>query len=139
MKIHVAFSSLARQAACLTGHPATFLTAVIMILVWGATGPFFQYSDTWQLVINTSTTIVTFLMVFLIQSSQNRDTIAIHVKLDELIRAVKDARNSVINMENLEDEDLRKYAAEYQELALKDSQVVAEPSSGRSPLCAGDG
>lgn len=88
-----------------------------VILVWGLTGPLFQFSDTWQLVINTSTTIVTFLMVFLIQSTQNRDSEAIHVKLDELIRAMKGAHNALLDLEELEEQDLDRIRADYEKLA----------------------
>jgi low affinity Fe/Cu permease len=111
------FSNLARQAASLAGSPLVFLCAVLVVVGWAVTGPLFGFSDTWQLVINTGTTIVTFLMVFLIQNSQNRDTIAIHVKLDELVRAVKEARNSVIDLENMDEEDLTKLLAQYRKLA----------------------
>src|SRR3954465_9025533 len=101
------FTRFAKWTSRATGHPATFTTAVLIVLGWAVTGPIFGFSDTWQLVINTGTTIVTFLMVFLIQNSQNRDTIAIHVKLDELVRAVKEARNSVIDLENMDEAELR--------------------------------
>lgn len=90
----------------MAGRPSTFSLAVAIILVWGVTGPYFHYSDTWQLVINTSTTIITFLMVFLIQSTQNRDAEAVQVKLDELIRAIGHARNELLDLEELEERDL---------------------------------
>src|ERR671921_2641913 len=90
------FTRFAKWTAKATGRPAAFCMAAAVIVVWAATGPLFKYSDTWQLVINTGTTIVTFLMVFLIQSTQNRDAKAIHLKLDELIRAVKGARNNLV-------------------------------------------
>ena|SRR5579872_19421 len=120
MKIAQRFSDLARGAAILTGHPGTFLLAVFILVIWGLTGPFFGFSDTWQLVINTGTSVITFLMVFLIQSSQNRDTIAINVKLDELIRAIKAARNSVIDLENMDEAELKILLAKYQTLARAD-------------------
>jgi low affinity Fe/Cu permease len=88
------------------GSAWAFATAILIILIWGLTGPMFHYSDTWQLIINTGTTIVTFLMVFLIQNTQNRDAKAVHLKLDELIRALKNARNELIDLEKLTDEDL---------------------------------
>ncbi len=88
------------------GSAWAFATAILIILIWGLTGPMFRYSDTWQLIINTGTTIVTFLMVFLIQNTQNRDAKAVHLKLDELIRALKSARNELIDLEKLADEDL---------------------------------
>jgi low affinity Fe/Cu permease len=97
------FTAAATRIAALAGQPAAFITAVALILIWGATGPLFDYSDTWQLVVNTATTIVTFLMVFLIQNSQNRDAAAMQAKLDELIRAVEGARNEFIGIEHLTD------------------------------------
>jgi low affinity Fe/Cu permease len=100
------FGRLASQTAHLTGKPATFLLATLVVVVWGVSGPFFNFSDTWQLVINTSTTIVTFLMVFLIQNTQTRDTTALQLKLDELIMATKGARNSVAGIEDSSDEEL---------------------------------
>src|SRR5438105_3048632 len=109
------FSRFASRIARLVGHPYMFLIAVILLIVWGASGPFFHYSDTWQLIINTSTTIVTFLVVFLIQNTQNRDAKALHLKLDELIRSHVPAHNDMIDIENLSDEELdqleRRYAA----------------------------
>jgi low affinity Fe/Cu permease len=93
------FSRAALATAALAGHPVTFAAAVALIVGWGATGPLFHYSDTWQLVINTGTTIITFLMVFLLQHTQNRDTLAMHAKLDELIRSHEGARNSLIAIE----------------------------------------
>lgn len=113
------FSRLARSAARLAGHPGAFLFALMIVLVWGVTGPVFGFSDTWQLVINTGTTIITFLMVFLIQNSQNRDTIAMQVKLDELVRAIKAAENVVLDLEDLEDEELELLLTRYRRLALE--------------------
>ena len=113
------FTRCAKRTATLTGRPATFLAAVSVIVVWAITGPLFGFSDTWQLVINTSTTIVTFLMVFLIQSTQNRDAEAIQVKLDELIRAVGHARNELMDLEELEEEDLDELRKTYLEMAAK--------------------
>ncbi|HMJ53454.1 MAG TPA: low affinity iron permease family protein [Polyangiaceae bacterium] len=98
------------------GSPWAFAVASMTIIVWAATGPLFHFSDTWQLVINTGTTIVTFLMVFLIQNTQNRDAIAIHLKLDELIRALKGARNQLVDIEELSDEELEKLRAEFRRL-----------------------
>ena len=111
------FSYFARRLAVLSGRPAAFLLALGAVLLWAVTGPLFGFSDTWQLVINTSTTIVTFLMVFLIQNTQNRDTEAIQIKLDELIRATKGAHNALLNLEQLEDEELDRYLRSYAQLA----------------------
>ncbi len=100
------FTRFARQTSCHAGKPATFAVAVAIILVWAISGPLFGFSDTWQLVINTGTTIITFLMVFLIQNSQNRDSEALQIKLDELIRVQKEANNALMNLEDLPEEDL---------------------------------
>jgi len=113
------FAVVAKATSRATGRPATFLIAVALILVWAVTGPLFHYSDTWQLVINTSTTIVTFLMVFLIQNTQNRDSEAMQVKLDELIRAVEGAHNGLLDLEELEDDELDRIRARYEELARR--------------------
>ena len=103
----------------MAGRPLTFAIAVLIILVWAATGSFFHYSDTWQLVINTGTTIVTFLMVFLIQNTQNRDAEAVQVKLDELIRVMQGAHNALLDLEELEIEDLEKIRRDYTKLAAR--------------------
>ena len=100
------FTRFANGASRATGRPLTFLLALLVVVVWGVTGPLFGFSDTWQLVINTGTTIVTFLMVFLIQNTQNRDAEAMHVKMDELIRAMEGAHNALLDLEELEDKDL---------------------------------
>jgi low affinity Fe/Cu permease len=100
-----------------SGKPAAFVLAVMVILAWAITGPIFGFSDTWQLVINTSTTIVTFLMVFLIQNTQNRDSEAIQIKLDELIRAAKGAKNALLDLEELEDEELDRIHHQYELMA----------------------
>jgi len=113
------FTRLTKVTARAAGRPATFLLAAAVILVWAALGPSFEFSDTWQLVINTGTTIVTFLMVFLIQSTQNRDTEAIQVKLDELIRAVGHARNELLDLEELEEKDLDDLKQTFIDLAKK--------------------
>ena len=111
------YSRLAKGASRFCGRPRVFAFAVGVIIVWAVTGPLFQFSDTWQLVINTSTTIVTFLMVFLIQNTQNRDTEAIQIKLDELIRATKGAHNALLDLEELDDEMLDAFRARYEKLA----------------------
>ena len=110
------FSKLAIATARISGRPTTFLTAVAIVVVWAVTGPIFNYSDTWQLVINTGTTIVTFLMVFLIQNTQNRDARAIHLKLNELIHAVDKAKNQMIDVENLSDLELEELAKTYEKI-----------------------
>lgn len=111
-----AFRRFARYTSDLLGSSWAFCAAVIIVLIWGLTGPYFRYSDAWQLAINTGTTIVTFLMVFLIQNTQNRDSRATHLKLDELIKALRGARNSMIDLDRLTDEELRELEAEYKRL-----------------------
>ena len=111
------YSGFAKSAAHFCGRPRTFALAVFVIGVWIVTGPIFQFSDTWQLVINTGTTIITFLMVFLIQNTQNRDTAAIQIKLDELIRVTKGAHNALIDLEELEEDVLDSFRLKYQALA----------------------
>jgi len=111
------YSRFAKTASHFCGRPPVFTLAVLVILTWIATGPLFHFSDTWQLVINTGTTIITFLMVFLIQNTQNRDTEAIQLKLDELIRATKGAHNALLDLEELEEEALDVFKRRYQALA----------------------
>lgn len=111
------YTRTARWIAQLSGRPVTFLLAVASIVVWLVTGPLFGFSDTWQLVINTGTTIVTFLMVFLIQNTQNRDTTAMQLKLDELIRATRGAHLSLLDLEELEEKELAAFVRQYEELA----------------------
>jgi low affinity Fe/Cu permease len=111
------FTRFSRATSRATGRPATFTIAVLVLLVWAATGPVFGFSDSWQLVINTGTTIVTFLMVFLIQNTQYRDAEAMQVKLDELIRAVEGAHNSMVDVEDLSDEELDRLRDRYAALA----------------------
>jgi low affinity Fe/Cu permease len=111
------FPTFARNLATWTGRSAAFFCAIALVLAWLVTGPLFEYSDTWQLVINTSTTIVTFLMVFLIQHTQNKDTEAMHLKIDELIRATKGAHNSILDLEQMEEEELQAQHALYAQLA----------------------
>jgi low affinity Fe/Cu permease len=109
---HDKFSVFAQVTSRATGHPLAFLLAVVVVIVWALTGPLFGYSDTWQLVINTGTTIVTFLMVFLIQNTQNRDTLALQLKLSELVLAQKGAHNSFVDLENLSEAQLEKMHAD---------------------------
>lgn len=111
------FTRFAKSTARNTGRPAAFLLALSIIIVWGVTGPVFGFSDTWQLVINTGTTIVTFLMVFLIQNTQNRDAEAIQIKLDELIRATEGCHNALLDLEELEDAELDRMHKAYERLA----------------------
>ena len=110
------FRRFAHATAEFAGCPACFFAAVILIVAWAITGPIFHFSDTWQLVINTATTVITFLMVFLIQNTQNRDAKAIHLKLDELIHSIKGARNSLVTLENLSDEELERLKKEFDRL-----------------------
>jgi len=111
------FTRFAKKTAHLTGKPIAFLCAVGIIVVWAVSGPIFSFNDTWQLVINTGTTIITFLMVFLIQNTQNRDSEAVQVKLDELIRAIEGADNALLDLEELEDDDLDQMRDGYEKLA----------------------
>lgn len=116
LPLNESFRRFARATAGLVGMPWSFVAAAGVILVWAATGPAFGFSDTWQLVINTGTTIITFLMVFLIQNTQNRDAQAIHLKLDELLRSIAEARNGLIDLEELSDDQLLKLREEFQAL-----------------------
>lgn len=113
------FAAMARWTSHVSGHAGAFLAALLTIVVWGATGPLFGYSDTWQLVINTGTTIITFLMVFAIQNTQNRDTAAIQLKLDELIRAVRGAHNEMLDLEEMEEDELEATRAHFAQLASR--------------------
>ena len=127
-----AFRSCAHAISIAVGSPWAFLIAVLAVLGWAATGPLFDYSDTWQLVINTATTIVTFLIVFLIQNTQNRDTKAIHLKLDELLRGVKRARTNLVSLESLTDEELDRLQEEFEKLrkrTLKSEHAHQEPAN----------
>ncbi len=136
------FRKFANKISAAVGTPWAFMLAVLIIIVWAITGPIFKFSDTWQLVINTGTTIVTFLMVFLIQNTQNRDAKAIHLKLDELIRSIESARNNMVDLEDLSDEELarlqeeferfrKQHAGEAQELkeVVQESKAKIEASS----------
>ena len=111
------FTRFAKSTARTAGHPGAFGIAVVIILLWAVTGPLFGFSDTWQLVINTGTTIITFLMVFLIQNTQNRDSQAIQVKLDELIRSIDGAHLALLDLEELDDQDFDRICTDYRELA----------------------
>ncbi|MCC7503409.1 MAG: low affinity iron permease family protein [Flavobacteriales bacterium] len=135
--INSPFTRFAKRISIVTGRPLAFLLAVLIIVVWGVTGPLFSFSDTWQLVINTGTTIITFLMVFLIQNTQNRDTEALQIKLDELIRVQHEANNALLDLEELDDEELDRIRAAYLLLARKeredrpteDGRPIDRPSS----------
>ena len=124
------FSRFAKTVAHRAGRPASFGIAAAVVLAWGLSGPLFGFSDTWQLVINTGTTIVTFLMVFLIQNTQNRDSEAMQVKLDELIRATHGAHNSLLNLEELEEEDLEQIRARYEALARGAREQLQQRQDG---------
>ena len=114
-----AFRIFARRSSILLGSAWAFAGALLVVLVWILTGPTFHFSDTWQLIINTATTVVTFLMVFLIQNTQNRDAKAVHLKLDEIIRALKGARNELVDLEDLSDEDLKKLEKQFERVRKK--------------------
>jgi low affinity Fe/Cu permease len=120
------FGNFAKWCAHATGHPAAFGLAVMVIVVWGLTGPLFGFSDTWQLVVNTGTTIVTFLMVFLIQNTQNRDTGAIQAKLDELIRATEGAHNALLDLEELDEQEIEHIRKNYRELAAEARKAIKQ-------------
>jgi low affinity Fe/Cu permease len=122
------FRRFATGSSEAAGSPWTFMLALLVIIVWGVSGPLFGFSDTWQLVINTGTTIVTFLMVFLVQNAQNRDAKATHLKLDELIRAVEGARTGLVNLETLSDEQLEKLHQQFE--ALQDGAAVKGKGKG---------
>ena len=120
------FSHIARRIAALAGRPVVFLAAVAAIVLWALSGPLFGFSDTWQLVVNTTTTIVTFLMVFIIQNTQNRDTAAIQLKLDELIRATQGAHNALLNLEEIDEEQFERYRRSYEKLAARAREKLAK-------------
>ena len=128
------FTRLAKAASRFTGRAISFNLAVLVILLWLVSGPLFGFSDTWQLVINTATTIITFLMVFLIQNTQNRDTEAIQIKLDELIRSTQGAHNALLDLEELDEKTLDAFREKYEALALKArSQIAGGGSDAGSP------
>jgi low affinity Fe/Cu permease len=135
------FRHFSHETSQKVGSPMAFALAIFSIVIWLFSGPVFNYSDTWQLIINTSTTIITFLMVFLIQNAQNRDSKAVHLKLDELIRSIGAARNELLNLEELGDDELERLAAEFKELHTKvnctiirrkdeEDEVVSEEKDG---------
>ena len=126
------FTAIANSIARFVGDPLAFILALATVIVWGITGPMFHYSDTWQLVINTGTTIVTFLMVFLIQNSQNRDAAAMQAKLDEIIRAIEDARGQFIGIEHKTDREIQEIRAELEEECAKEEEQQESPRKPRS-------
>src|ERR1041384_6992002 len=127
------FRKFAQKTSQIVGTSWAFILAALISVVWGITGPMFHYSDTWQLVINTVTTIITFLMVFLIQNTQNRAAKAIHLKLDELIKGVKGARTSMVNLEQLSDKDLERLQKEFERLHDAEKQEIEEVEAERQP------
>lgn len=128
------FSKFAQALSKWTGSPKTFVVAVLLICVWAVTGPFFHYNDTWQLIINTSTTIITFLMVFLVQNTQNRDTDELHIKIDELLRVTKDAQNAVLSLDNLDQKELHELRKKYKAMGDREDADHTQPF----PKCAAD-
>lgn len=134
MSLRSVFNLVARKAAHAAGTPWTFLAAVSIVVLWALSGPVFKFNDTWQLVINTGTTIITFLMVFLIQHSQNADAAAVQIKLDELIRATADANNELLDLEELDEERLEEIRREYERMAREAGDALE-----RARACRGDG
>ena len=130
------FARFARWTSRGVGHSTAFVGALLVVVTWAATGPLFHFSDTWQLVINTGTTVVTFLMVFLIQNSQNRDSEALQVKLDELIRSIEGAHNALLDLEELEETELDRIRAPYSKLAksAREALRLGKADTGRAEL-----
>jgi low affinity Fe/Cu permease len=127
------FSKICQTLCNWSGSPKVFLSAVVLILIWASTGPFFHYNDTWQLIINTSTTIITFLMVFLIQNTQNRDNDILHLKIDELLRANKEAQNAALSLEKKGTKELRALREEYSAMGESETiQVNAPPTNAEA-------
>jgi low affinity Fe/Cu permease len=133
MKEH--FRRAAAQVSCLLGTPTAFLTALTLVLIWGASGPLFDYSNGWQLIINTGTTIGTFLMMFVLQNSQNRDTKAMNIKLDELLRAIEGARTGLADLNDASDEELEQLEGELRQLG-SDGGAMAAVEPSRAPTTA---
>ena len=132
-RVNDLFRAFSRNIALAVGSAWAFILAIAVIVVWAATGKMFHFSDTWQLIINTGTTIVTFLMVFLIQNTQNRDGKAIQLKLDELIRALRGARNKLVDLEDLSDEELKKLHEEFQRLQKRSGET--DTHSAKTESC----
>ncbi len=133
-KVQDAFRVFARGASHVLGTAWVFVLAILVIVVWAATGHIFHYSDTWQLIINTGTTIVTFLMVFLIQNTQNRDSKAVHLKLDELIRSIGGARNHMVDLERLSDTELQKLQKEFERIGKKGDDMKARAAQVKEEI-----
>ena len=129
------FTRIANDVALAAGKPLTFILCCLVVVVWGVSGPIFGFSDTWQLIINTGTTIITFLMVFLIQNTQNRDGVAIQAKLDELVRVSK-AKNAFIGIEHLTEEEVEKFRKQCEAAAKKADKVLAEKAASQPPAVA---
>ena len=129
-----AFRVFAQRCSAMLGSAWAFTTAVFVILLWLVTGPMFHFSDTWQLIINTATTVITFLMVFLIQNTQNRDAKAMHLKLDELIRAIKGARDELVDIEDLSDEELKKLEEQFRRMRKRAEKDETSPSRHVDPV-----
>ncbi|MEO6676785.1 MAG: low affinity iron permease family protein [Pseudomonas sp.] len=127
------FAKVSQKLALWAGSPTTFLIAIILIVVWGLTGPIFHYNDTWQLIINTSTTIITFLMVFLIQNTQNRDTDILHLKIDELLRVTKEAQNAMLGLESLDLKQLEELRKQYRKIGEGETIAMDIAPSGDKP------
>jgi len=125
--MHDLFRRFAARSAAAMGSPWAFTSAVAIILLWAVTGPLFKFSDSWQLAINTGTTIVTFLMVFIIQNTQNRDAVALHLKLDELLRAVAEARTSLVDLEDLSDEEIMRLQKQFRQIREDEGMHPTSP------------
>ena len=138
MKFVETFNHFAKRTAHAAGQPATFVLALAVLLIWAVTGPVFNYNDSWQLVINTGTTIITFLMVFLIQNTQNRDAVAMHLKLDELIRAVKGARDQLIDIEDLTEDELEGLQERFAAMAERSKGGKGQRGEGKGKEGRGD-
>jgi low affinity Fe/Cu permease len=129
------FSKFSHALSKWAGSASTFMVALLLIVIWACTGPFFHYNDTWQLIINTSTTIITFLMVFVIQNTQNRDNDVLHIKIDELLRTTKDAQNALLSLDKMDAKDLRALRKQYEALGdceTLDRNVQADTEKGVS-------
>jgi low affinity Fe/Cu permease len=131
-KVNDLFRAFSRNTASVVGSPWAFIIAITVVIVWAATGAMFNFSDTWQLIINTGTTIVTFLMVFVIQNTQNRDGKALQLKLDELIRALEGARNKLVDLEDLSDEELKKLQKEFERLHAQSQETDTQTAKAES-------